>query len=214
MITSGIISFESTLLTIISLQKERINQTRLFRVISIASQVKSVLQKKANNLIKEIRDAEYIRNVAIEKGKQREEYLREEFKIRVKTYSNWLSLDMLLGSYQEKVAQALETRCFNNWQDSQFKSTILNYTQSIEKWANQSCDEFQKGRPNRIKISFPSYPHVSLPQLQETDFGQWFGDIFNGGKTKENWIKNMKEKNGLLIKLLLITIYINFGQIL
>ena len=145
MITSGIISFESTLLTIISLQKERINQTRLFRVISIASQVKSVLQKKANNLIKEIRDAEYIRNVAIEKGKQREEYLREEFKIRVKTYSNWLSLDMLLGSYQEKVAQALETRCFNNWQDSQFKSTILNYTQSIEKWANQSCDEFQKG---------------------------------------------------------------------
>ena len=125
MITSGIISFESTLLTIISLQKERINQTRLFRVISIASQVKSVLQKKANNLIKEIRDAEYIRNVAIEKGKQREEYLREEFKIRVKTYSNWLSLDMLLGSYQEKVAQALETRCFNNWQDSQFKSCLL-----------------------------------------------------------------------------------------
>ena len=86
----------------------------------------------SNNLLKEIRDAEYVRNVAIEKGRQREEYLREEFKRRVRVYGNWLSLDMLLGSYQEKVALALETGSFNNWQDSQFKSTILNYTESIE----------------------------------------------------------------------------------
>lgn len=200
MITSGIISFESTLLTIISLQKERINQTRLFRVISIASQVKSVLQKEANNLLKEIRDAEYVRNVAIEKGRQREEYLREEFKRRVRAYGNWLSLDMLLGSYQEKVALALETGSFNNWQDSQFKSSILNYTESIEKWANQSCDEFQKGRPNRIKISFPSYPHVSLPQLQETDFGQWFGDVFNGGENQRRLDKEYERKKWLAYK--------------
>lgn len=193
-ITSGIITLESSLFTIISLQKEKTNQTRLLRVTAIASQVKSVLQKRANNLTKEIRDAEDIRNVAIEKGKQREEYLRQEFKRRVKNYRNWLSLDTLVGTYQTNAAQALETGSFNNWQNSKFQSTILSYTQSIENWANQSCDEFEKSRPNRIKISFPSCPHVSLPQRQERDFGQWFGDIFNGGANRRKLDKEYERK--------------------
>ncbi len=193
-ITSGIITFESTLFTIISLQKERTNQTRLLRATTIASQVKSVLQEKANSLNEEIREAEYIRNMAIEKGKQREEYLRKEFKRRVQTYRNWLSLNTLVGSYQTNAAQALETGRFNSWQDSEFQSTILNYTQSIENWTHQSCDEFQKNRPSRIKISFPSYPHVSLPQHQDRNLGQWFGDILNGGANRRKLDKEYEIK--------------------
>ena len=186
-LTSGIITFESALFAIISIQREKNNQTRLLRVITIASQVKSVLENKANNLIKELTDDEYIRNIAIEKGKQRESYLRGEFNRRVEAYRNWLSLNNLLGSYQDKAAQALETGHFkfNNWQDSQFQPTIISYTQSIEEWANYSCDEFYIDRPSRINLSLPSYPYISLPQRQDRNVSQRIGDIFNGGANRK-----------------------------
>jgi GTPase Era involved in 16S rRNA processing len=80
---SGIIDFEVSLLTIISLYKKRTSQTRLLRVITMASKVKSILHKQAKDLAMEISNAENIRNLAIEKGKQQEKSLKEEFKKRV-----------------------------------------------------------------------------------------------------------------------------------
>lgn len=182
--TSGITTFTATLFTIICLQKKRTNQTRLLRVISIANQVEFILQKKANNLNEEIRNAESIRNLAIEKGKQREAFLKKEFKSRVEKYRNWLSVNTLVGSYQIDAAQSLETGRFYNWQDSTFRSAILSYTQSVEKWVNQSCDDFQKKRATSIRVSLPSCPSVSLPQRQDRNVRQWIGDIFNGGENR------------------------------
>ncbi|NEP10759.1 MAG: dynamin [Symploca sp. SIO2C1] len=193
-ITSGIITLEATLLTVISLQKKRINQTRLFRVIAIATQIESILQKKANDLFEEIKNAEYSRELTINQGKEREAFLRKEFKSRVKQYRNWLSLDTLVGSYQMEAAQSLETGEFNKWQDSQFRTGIISYTQIIEKWANESCDEFQKKRDNSLHLSLPSYPTVSLPQRQDRNVQQWIGDIFNGGQNRRRLDQEYERK--------------------
>ncbi|KYC38108.1 dynamin [Scytonema hofmannii PCC 7110] len=182
---SGIITFKATLLTVTFLQKKRTNQTRLLRVITIATQIKQILQKKVNDLTAEIRNAEEIRNVAIKQGKERELFLKKEFKRRLETYRNWLSLNSLVGTYQRDAAESLETNRFHTWQDSKLKSTILTYTQAIEKWVNQSCDELNINQINTINISLPSYPNVVLPQPQDRNARQWIGDIFNGGANRK-----------------------------
>ncbi|WP_016953810.1 dynamin family protein [Anabaena sp. PCC 7108] len=192
--TSGIITFNAGLFTIISIQKKRTNQTRLLRIIAIADRVKFILQTKVNDLDKEIRTNENIRNMAIEKGKQREKYLREEFKKKVEYYRNWLYLNNILGSYQSEAAQHLERGEFYTWQDHKFKPTITNYIQSIETWANQSCDEFRKNRLNSINISLPSYPNISLPKRQDRNAGQWFSDVFNGGVNRRRLDEEYERK--------------------
>lgn len=193
-LASGIIGFEAALLTIISLQKKKVNQTRLLRVIAVASQVKSVLKTKVNYLKKEIRDAENIRNNIIEKGKQRELYLKKEFKRKVEAYRNWLSLDTLLGTYQIEAAKALESNQFNDWQQNKFQLIILRYTQAIQDSANQSCNEFQKVQSAFIDVSLPSYPKAYLPQRQDRNTWQWTTDIFNRGVNRKRLDKEYEIK--------------------
>jgi hypothetical protein len=191
---SGIIDFEVSLLTIISLYKKRTSQTRLLRVITMASKVKSILHKQAKDLAMEISNAENIRNLAIEKGKQQEKSLKEEFKKRVENYQNWLSPNILVASYQIDAAKTLETRGFYDWQDSKFKSIILDYTQAIEKCVSKACTKLQKSNSNRINISFPEYPKVSLPSRQDRNAGQWIGDIFNGGANRKKLDQEYENK--------------------
>jgi hypothetical protein len=191
---SGIIDFEVTLLTIISIQKKRTSHTRLLRVLPVASKVKYILQELANDLAMEILNAENVRNLAIEKGKQEEKSLKEEFLKRVETYKNWLSSNTLVASYQMDAAKALETQAFYGWQDSKFKSIIIGYTQSIEKCVSKACRKLNKSNSSSINISFPNLPNVSLPSRQDRNAGQWIGDIFNGGANRKKLDQEYENK--------------------
>lgn len=191
---SGIIDFEVSLLTIISLHKKRTSQTRFLRVITMASKVRSILNKQAQELAIEISNAENIRNLAIEKGKQQEKSLKEEFSKRVEIYQNWLYLNTLVASYEIEAAKTLETKGFYDWQDNKFKPTILDYTQAIEKSVSKACKKFQKSNSNRINILFPEYPKVSLPTRQDRNAGQWIGDIFNGGANRKKLDQEYENK--------------------
>jgi hypothetical protein len=191
---SGIIDFEVSLLTIISLHKKRTSQTRFLRVITMASKVRYILNKQAQELAIEVSNAENIRNLAIEKGKQQEKSLKEEFSKRVEIYQNWLYLNTLVASYEIEAAKTLETKGFYDWQDNKFKPTILDYTQAIEKCVSKACKKFQKSNSNRINISFPEYPKVSLPTRQDRNAGQWIGDIFNGGANRKKLDQEYENK--------------------
>jgi GTPase Era involved in 16S rRNA processing len=191
---SGIIDFEVTLLTIISIQKKRTSHTRLLRVITVASKVKYILQELANDLAMEILNAENIRNLAIEKGKQEEKSLKEEFLKRVETYKNWLSSNTLVASYQMDAAKALENQAFYEWQNNKFKSIIFGYTQSIEKCVSKACRKLQKSNSSGVNISFPDPPKISLPSRQDRNAGQWIGDIFNGGANRKKLDQEYENK--------------------
>ncbi len=183
-IASGIVTFEAALFTIISLHKKIVDQTRLQRVIAVADQIEPILRKQADRMVEEISIAENARKTAIEIGKKREAFFRDELIKKVDAYRRWLSLDTLLGSYQTDAAQALESNQFYKWQSGKFQPAILSYVQVIENWVNQSCEEFQTQPPEGIKNSLPSAPRVSLPQRQERNVWQWAGDIFNRGENR------------------------------
>jgi hypothetical protein len=180
LIKTGILNLEAALSIFVYIQKKRIYQTRLPRVIAIATQLQSILQKKADYLEGEIEKAENDRKAVIKKGKERELFLKQEFKRRIETYQNWLLLDNLVRNYQTEAAQALEDGQFKKWQNHEFKPNIVTYIKTIEEWTNQSCDEFQKNRPNQIHISFPNSPNVFLPRRKDRDAVEWVSDLFNG----------------------------------
>lgn len=183
-ITSGIVNFEALLLTIISIQKKKVNQARLLRVINRANQVSSILQEKSQILNREIKDDENIRNSIIRKGKEKEKYFKEEFKIKIQIYRNWLS-NSLIANYELNAAESLEKNQFSNWQDTVFQPAIITYLQSIQGLVTQICQEFQQIIPENMTYILPSYPYVNLPERGKRNAGQWFGDIFNGGANRK-----------------------------
>jgi GTP-binding protein EngB required for normal cell division/vacuolar-type H+-ATPase subunit H len=181
-ISSGIVFFEAALLTIISLEKSKVYQRRLPRVIAVATQVQSVLETRVSKVETDIRGAETTRNNLIKEGQQREAYLRREFEEAVKLYQDWLRSGSLLASYQADAAQALESNRFNTWRDNEFIPAAVTYTQRIERAMKKSCDEFSSSFPGRIDIPRPSNPRVSMPEKKARNNRQRFGDFFNGGK--------------------------------
>lgn len=180
LIETGILNLEAALLIFLHIQKQKVYQTRLPRVIAIATKLRSILQKKADYLEGEIKKAENDRKAVIDQGKKRESFLQKGFKRKVEIYQNWLLLDNLVKNYQTEAAQALEYGQFKEWQNHDFKPNIVTYVTTIEEWTNQSCDEFQKNRPNQIHISFPNSPNVFFPRRKDRDVVEWISDIFNG----------------------------------
>ena len=178
---SGLTSFEAALYTTILLQKEEIYKTRLPRVTAIATQIKPVLQAKIQLISTELKTAEDIRKSIIEKGKKKEQSLKEGFKSSVAVFRDWLSLQTLLDCYQYSAANALKNYKFHDWKDNNLRSSLDSYIKIIEERVRRVCEEFQKNKPNILYIPLLSKPNVSLPKRKERSFGESFGDIFNGG---------------------------------
>ncbi|NET52757.1 MAG: hypothetical protein F6K09_29995 [Merismopedia sp. SIO2A8] len=166
------------------MQKPETYRTRLPRVISIATQVQQTLQVKAQSIATEIKVAEDQRNAEIERGKQQEKLIKQGFKNSVTALQNWLSLSVLLKSYQYEAAQALQDSKFNSWEKSYLNSNLVSYQRAIEQWVKQACDEFSKSPPSRLSISLPNYPSAHLPSRKERNIGQRFSDLFTGGSHK------------------------------
>lgn len=192
---SGMTRFEYNLDIIVSFQKQKTDRTRLPRVLAIVTQVKQALQAKAQPIAVEVKTAEDRRNAEIERGKQREKLLREGFKGSVEALRNWLFLQTLVGGYQSGAAEALENDQFYEWQNDELKLKVTRYIKTIEKWANQACNDFHKSQPSCLCISFPSQPSVSSSKRQDRSFGQWFGDIFNGGSNRKRLDEEYESNN-------------------
>ena len=184
-VSSGIIRFEASLLTIIALERKNVSKSRLPRAIAIATQIFSILKDKKHEIEVEITREEKIRENTIRKGKQRETYFRKEFKKKIENYRDWLKPTALLASYQTSAAQALESNRFSEWRDNEFLPSSLSYTKRIEKVLAKSGNEFDKRFPGRIDVPSLNSPYVPMPTKKDRNTRQRFGDFFNGGRNRQ-----------------------------
>lgn len=184
-VSTGIVSFEAALLTIIETEKHKINKTRLPKVIAAASQIHSILQARAKAVNIDIKKAENERNEVINKGKQRESYFKDTFRSKLTGYRDWLQPETILASYQTAAAQSIESNNFNNWRDKDFLPTAKSYTRQIEKTVSRMCSEFKVKSSGYINVSAPNCPYVSMPKKENRNNWQRFGDFFNGGKKRK-----------------------------
>jgi len=67
-------------------------------------------------------------------------------------------------SYQSELATALQQGKFDEWQRGEFRQKILDYQQGIFEWVKKGCEFFEKELPQKLLISFPDAPIISLPE--------------------------------------------------
>jgi GTPase SAR1 family protein len=181
---SGLAEFEASLHTIIQFQKQETYRTRFTCLMAITTKIRQEIETKKISLLSEIKTAENQRNAEINRGKQRENFLKDGFINSILSCQTWLSLKTLLILYQDAGAIALRQSNFKNWQNDSLKSSTDKYINSINSWVERACNEFNKTQPDLLSISLPSRPSLSLPTSKERGFGQKFSDFFTGGKHK------------------------------
>jgi GTP-binding protein EngB required for normal cell division len=184
MFLSGIFRFEVNLLTIISLQKHVIAESRLSMVLIIAQKVIVHLQAKVQTLSDQLVTAEDIRTLAIRQGKQEVENLRKDLDHRINTYKEWLAASNLISEFQVDATHALEQKRLDEWQRNKLLHINDKKINAIETFVQKACNTIKSTNPYSLVITEPVIPNPTLPDRTSRSFGQWFGDIFNGGENR------------------------------
>lgn len=159
--TSGLSTFESALQTIVAVQKEQINN-RLPRLQKVASQVKIALEAKKQAILAEIAALQANHQSKIEIKQKAETLIKQGFQASSGKFQSWLCLPSLLECYQGEIILALQQGSFDSWQE-QFKLAILEHQKAICQWIDKACEFFNTKHPEKLAISFPPAPQISIP---------------------------------------------------
>ena len=157
---SGLSTFESALQTIVAVQKQI--DHRLSRVEEIASQVKTALEAKKQAIFAEIAAAKANHQSKIDIKQKAQTLIKQGFQASSSKFQSWLYLPSLLERHQGEFVLALQQGNFDNWQD-QFKLAVLEHQKAISQWIDKACDFFNTKYPDKLAISFPVAPQLSIP---------------------------------------------------
>jgi len=161
--SSGLVIFESALQSILAGKQEKMADVRLPRVITIAAQIKQLLQAKAQNIASELEALENKHNAKIQIQQKAEKLIKQGFIASVLELRNWLDEQTLLYRYQSEATAALQQGQFSNWERDFLQPKLLELQESIVKWVTQSSEFFNRPKPETLSISLPTQPQVNLP---------------------------------------------------
>jgi hypothetical protein len=159
--TSGLSTFESALQAIVAAHKEEIDN-RLPRVQEIASQVKLALEAKKQAISTEIAAIKANHQSKIDIKQKAETLIKQGFQASSNKFQTWLYLPKLLECYESEIVLALQQGNFDSWQE-QFKLAVLEHQKAISQWIDKACEFFNTKHPDKLAISFPVAPQISIP---------------------------------------------------
>jgi hypothetical protein len=142
------------------------------------------LQAKVQILSDQLVTAENIRTLAIRQGKQEVENLRKDLDHRINTYKEWLAASNLISEFQVDATHALEKKCLDEWQRNKLLHVNNKKINAIETFIQKACNKIKTTNPYSLVITEPVIPNPNIPGRTSRSFGQWFGDIFNGGENR------------------------------
>lgn len=169
--SSGLVMFESALQSILTAKQETIADVRLPRVITIAAQIKQLLQAKAQSIASELEALENKHNAKIQIQQKAEKLIKQGFITSVLELRNWLDEQTLLYRYQSEATAALEQGHFSNWERDFLQPKLVELQQAIVKWVTQASEFFNRPQPETLSISLPPHPQVNLPNKPTTSEG-------------------------------------------
>ncbi|MFB2891452.1 dynamin family protein [Aerosakkonemataceae cyanobacterium BLCC-F50] len=161
--SSGLVMFESALQSILAAKQEKMEDIRLPRVVTIATQIKQSLQAKAQNIASELETIENKHNAKIEIQQKAEKLIKQGFITSVLELRNWLDEQTLLYRYQSEATAALQQGQFSNWERNFLQPKLVQLQESIVKWVTQASEFFNRPQPETLSITFPTHPQVNLP---------------------------------------------------
>ncbi|OKH37402.1 dynamin [[Phormidium ambiguum] IAM M-71] len=169
--SSGLVIFESALQSILAAKQEKMADVRLPRVITIAAQIKQLLQAKAQSIASELEALENKHNAKIQIQQKAEKLIKQGFLASVLELRNWLDEQTLLYRYQSEATAALQQGKFSNWERDFLQPKFVELQESIVKWVTQASDFFNRPQLETLSISLPPHPQINLPNKPTTSEG-------------------------------------------
>ncbi|MBW4519071.1 MAG: dynamin family protein [Scytolyngbya sp. HA4215-MV1] len=165
---AGLPLFESALQSIVQNQQTQ-QVARLRKVITIAQQVKTLLQDRTTTISTELATVAEKQQKKAEIRQKAHRLITQGFAACLTEFRLWLDRTHLLETYQMEAALALQQGTFRTWETGAFKATAIDHQQTVIKWVHQACEFFDHPRPAQLLIGFPSIsdspstPNASSP---------------------------------------------------
>jgi hypothetical protein len=151
---AGLPIFESALQSIVQAQKQTQN-ARLPKLMTIAQQIKTLLQDRTTAIATELATATAKQQKKAEIQQKAHQLITQGFATCLTEFRLWLDPTHLLETYQMEAALALQQGTFRAWETGAFKATAIDHQQTVIKWVHQACEFFDHPRPTQLLIGFP-----------------------------------------------------------
>ena len=159
---TGITNFESALRNIAYILSNDIDRYRLPRIKLISRQVKQSLEAQIQALEADLEVVSSQRNQQLQKLDE----LKTNFQSVSNKFKKWVSTDDELSKYKPILSKALKENNFSTWKTN-FEQTLNNRIEILDKNLEKVSNLLQQDKPEKLSISLPNIPEISLPTKPE-----------------------------------------------
>ncbi|MGL6341623.1 MAG: dynamin family protein [Waterburya sp.] len=161
---TGLINLETALQSIVKVRSEQ-PETKLARVKAITEKLILVAGEKRTKIENQLEITRQKQQQQIAIKNKAATLIKQGLQHSISEFENWLDLSHLLKIEQAKLAIAIETNDFKNWQ-VEFNKIVSNYQQSVTEWLSKSRDFFDVELSLELAINFPEPPYIETAKTE------------------------------------------------
>lgn len=168
--TSGLITFETALRSIVEAQKND-RQIKRDRATQTITELIEFSREKQQQLNSDIATQRQKQQQQIEIKQKAERLIKQGWQRSISEFESWLYLPNLRSRFQAELIEALQQDKFTDWYTGDFSQAVIRYQQAITEWVEKGCEFFERDKPEPLSISFPPEPieTPNSPQTQNND---------------------------------------------
>ena len=158
--TSGLITFETALRSIVDAQKNDLG-LKSDRVLKIIAELLRIGREKEQQLKSDLVTHKQKQQRQIEIKQQAEQLIKQGLQRSISEFESWLYLPNLRSRFGSELSEALQQDKFTHWHE-EFSSTGEQYQQAISEWVEKGCEFFERDKPKPLSINFLQVPQIEV----------------------------------------------------
>lgn len=164
--TSGLITFETALRSIVDAQKNDL-ELKSDRASRIVTELVEIGRKKQRQLESDlVTQKRQQRQIQIKQ--QAEQLIKQGLQRSISKLESWLYLPNLRSRFGSELSEALEQDKFTDWHQK-FSSTVVEYQRAITEWVEKGCEFFEREKPEPLLINIPQAPQIEVDPQTNSD---------------------------------------------
>ena len=162
--TSGLVTFETALRSIVDAQK---NNLRLKddRASQIIAELVKIGREKQQQIESDLVSRQEKQQRQIEIKQKAEQLIKQGLQRSISEFESWLYLPSLRSRFGSELSEALQHEKFADWH-REFSQTVTKYQQAVIKWVEKGCEFFEREKPESLLINFPQLPKIEVDSPQ------------------------------------------------
>jgi GTPase SAR1 family protein len=162
--TSGLSEFVSALQSIVTHQREELDDVRLPVLQSISLEIQGLLQAQITSLNLEISDHNTKGEKELALKRQAQKLIQTGWETSLKEIEQWLYLPNLISFYQSILITTIQQGRFSEWEASNVRPRLEHSQREVNDWADKASSFFSNPTVEPLAIALPAAPEVLLPE--------------------------------------------------